>query len=72
MFGIINFFASFFFYLVLMALALLYLNIYIFGLMGRGTSHDIVAVVIMFVIVFLPTLIWKVKTRNNENKSMKK
>ena len=66
LFSVVNFLTSLFFYLLLIDLALLYLTIYIFGMIGRGTSHDIVAVIIMLAIVFLPTIIWKVKTRQGE------
>ena len=45
---------------------------YIFGYIGRGTSHDILAVVVIFMIVALPTAIWKYKTKVKEYRLIKK
>jgi Kef-type K+ transport system membrane component KefB len=62
-FLVVNILTSIFFYLSLMDIALIYLCVYAFGVIGRGTSHDIMTVAVMFMIVIIPTVIWKVKTR---------
>lgn len=49
-----------------MSISSLYLVVYMFGLLGRGTSYDLVTVVIMFAIVLIPTIIWKVKTKTSQ------
>ncbi len=54
------------------AVALIYLVFYIFGYMGRGLSHDILAVFIMVLIVVIPTLVWKNSTKIKEFKLIKK
>lgn len=43
-----------------------------FGYMGRGTGHDIMAVLVMLLIVALPTAIWKYKTKVKTFKQIKK
>jgi len=40
--------------------------------MGRGLSHDILAVFIMMLIVVIPTLVWKNSTKVKEFKLIKK
>lgn len=40
--------------------------------MGRGLSHDILAVFIMVLIVVIPTLVWKNSTKITEFKLIKK
>jgi NhaP-type Na+/H+ or K+/H+ antiporter len=55
------------FYLSLVALALLYLASYMFGELGTGTGHDILAVVVMGVMVTFPTVLWKKKTRTKND-----
>lgn len=39
--------------------------------MGRGLSHDILAVFIMVLIVVIPTLVWKNSTKIKEFKLLK-
>lgn len=39
--------------------------------MGRGLSHDILAVFIMVLIVIIPTLVWKNSTKIKEFKLLK-
>jgi hypothetical protein len=71
-FKVCNFLTSFFFYLFWVDVALVYLVFYIFGYMGRGISHDILAVFIMMLIVVIPTLVWKNSTKVSEFKLVKK
>jgi membrane protease YdiL (CAAX protease family) len=63
---------SFFFYCVWVDIALIYLVFYMFGFMGRGLSHDILSIFVMTLIVLIPTLIWKNKTKINKFKFVKK
>lgn len=70
-YAVLNFFTSLFFYLTLLAIALLYLTTYMFGYLGDSTGHDILTVSVMFLIVVLPTAIWKYKTRSRVYKEIK-
>lgn len=49
-----------------MAVAAVYLGFYVFGELGRGTGHDILAVLIMISIVALPTILWKLQTKSKK------
>lgn len=51
-----------------MAAAVVYLGFYAFGTIGRGTAHDILAVLIMVVVVAIPTMIWKLNTKSKKSK----
>lgn len=68
MFDIVNYITSLTFYLTLVAIAGVYLSFYAFGELGRGTGHDILAVLIMVCIVALPTLLWKLQTKSNKSR----
>jgi phage-related holin len=50
---------SFFFYCFWIVVSLIYLNFYMFGVFGRSTSVDVLSVFAVFLIVAIPTLIWK-------------
>jgi phosphoglycerol transferase MdoB-like AlkP superfamily enzyme len=58
--------------LTLISIAGIYLGFYIFGMLGRGTGHDILAVVILISIVVLPTIIWKKQTKTRHSSTLKK
>lgn len=67
-FDFINYVTSLFFYLTLISIAGVFLGFYVFGELGRGTGHDILAVLVMVSIVVLPTVLWKTQTRPQKNK----
>lgn len=62
-FKVINRLTSFLFYAWWAVLSLCYLCFYMFGYMGRGTHIDILSVGVMLVVVLIPTLMWKHKTK---------
>jgi len=68
LFDFISYITSLFFYLTLISIAGIYLGFYAFGELGRGTGHDVLAVLILISIVGLPTIIWKLQTRPKNKK----
>lgn len=59
-----NFLRSFFFYSFWMVASLVYVNYYMFGTFGRSTPVDVLSVFAVFLIVAIPTLIWKHVTKS--------
>ena len=71
-YNVINFITSLSFYLTLIVIALVYLTFYMFGFMGSSTGHDILAVLVMVIIVALPTMLWKYKTKSQSLRVVRK
>ena len=72
LFDVVNFTTSLFFYMLLISVSMMYLSVYAFGEIGEGTAHDIIAAGIIWLIVTIPTIIWKAKTKVKSFKNIKK
>lgn len=62
---------SFLFYAFFAFLSTFYLIFFMFGFLGRGLAHDILAVFVLTLTVVIPTLVWKNSTKVQKFKNIK-